>query len=84
MQELYLHAVLIRRRRDDEEVSLGIARRKAQEWICNRNRRFYREIDEWFMFRNLPKKHFDKVLISPYDDDTMLVYGRLKENDKIE
>jgi len=72
--DLYLHAVVIRKPN-----SLPIARKKAQEWIRNKNRRHYKESDECYVFRNLPKKHFESLEFHKYDDETYLAYGKLKD-----
>jgi hypothetical protein len=74
MGDLYLHAVLIRK-----PCSLPLARKKAQEWIKNSYRRFYRESDDWFYFRNIPSKNFKELKLLE-SEDAILAVGELKDS----
>jgi hypothetical protein len=73
MADNYLHAVLIRK-----PMSLPMARKTAQQWIGNRNRRLYKETDDWYLFRNLPYKFFDGLLHHEVNENIILLYGGLK------
>lgn len=73
-EELYLHAVIVKK-----PMLLGLARKKAQEFIKNRDRRFYRETEDSYRFRNLPKEHFKDFRTLKINNEITLVLGHLNE-----
>jgi hypothetical protein len=72
--DLYLHAVIIRK-----PITLPMARKKAQEWIRNSNRRFVREDPDAYYFRNIPARDFDSIERVEQEGVVLLV-GRLKDS----
>jgi hypothetical protein len=75
--DLYLHAVIIRK-----PITLPLARKKAQEWIRNSYRRFVREDEDAYYFRNIPAKNFESIQKIEQDGVGLLV-GRLKDNNTV-
>lgn len=76
MTNYELHAVIIKKPFDLDEAKLI-----ASNIINNKNRKFYRETDNSYRFRNLPKQKFiassfRTKIINPY---LSLVFGKLKE-----
>jgi hypothetical protein len=76
--DLYLHAVIIRK-----PITLPLARKKAQEWIRNSYRRFVREDEDAYYFRNIPAKNFESIQKIEQDGVGLLV-GRLKDNNTVD
>jgi hypothetical protein len=72
--DLYLHGIIIRK-----PITLPMARKKAQEWIRNSNRRFVREDEDAFYFRNIAARSFKSIEPLEQDGVTLLV-GRLKDS----
>ena len=70
-----LHAVIIKK-----PVKLTKAKQEASDIIKNNNRKFYRETNESYRFRNIPKTKFIKTSFrsKPINDKITLVYGKLK------
>ena len=60
-------------------MTLPLARKKAQEWIRNSDRRFYREDPDWYYFRNLPSRDFKDIKRLEQDGIVLLV-GELKDS----
>lgn len=73
MKELYLQAVIIKK-----PMALGLARKKAQEFINNPKKRFVRETEDSYRFRNIPKGDFFDFVTKKINDDISLVLGHLK------
>ena len=77
MPELYLQSVIVKK-----PMLLGLARKKAQEILQNRARRYVRETEEHYIFRNIPLKHFnpEKIVVKKFNDTISLVYGEFKSD----
>jgi hypothetical protein len=75
--DLYLHAVIIRK-----PITLPLARKKAQEWIRNSYRRFVREDEDAYYFRNIAAKNFESIQKIEQDGVSLLV-GRLKDSSTV-
>lgn len=71
----HLHAVIIKK-----PVKLIKAKQEASEIINNDNRKFYRETNESYRFRNIPKTKFIKSTFrsKPINKNITLVYGKMK------
>jgi hypothetical protein len=74
MEKLYLHAVVIKK-----PIPLALARLKAQRFIKNGRKTFYRETEDSFRFRNLPKSFFTDFVSKKIDDEITIVLGHLQE-----
>lgn len=74
MEDLYLHAVVVKK-----PISLALARFRAQKFIRDKKRTFFRETEDSFRFRNIPKGHFKDFVSKPIDEDITLVLGHLNE-----
>lgn len=74
-EKLYLHAVVVKK-----PMPLALARLRAQRFIKNKNKTFYRETEDSYRFRNIPKQAFKDFFSKKIDDDITLVLGHL--NDK--
>ena len=72
MEDLYLHAVIIKK-----PIPLALARFKAQRFIKNKEKTFFRETDDSFRFRNLPKQYFKDFITKPINEDISIVLGHL-------
>lgn len=72
--KLYLHAVVI-----NKPVPLALARLKAQRFIRNKSKTFFRETEDSYRFRNLPKTVFTDFVSKKIDDEITIVMGHLKE-----
>lgn len=72
--DVYLHGIIV-----PKPISLPMARKKAQEWIRNSNRRFVREDADAYYFRNLPARDFESIERLSQDGVVLLV-GRLKDS----
>ena len=70
-----LHAVIIKK-----PVQLTKAKKRASDIIKNDNRKFYRETNESYRFRNIPKTKFIKSTFrsKPINKNITLVYGKMK------
>lgn len=73
-EKLYLHAVVVKK-----PSSIALARYKAQKYIKNKKKTFYRDTEDSFRFRNLPKQMFKDFVSKKIDDDVTLVLGHLNE-----
>lgn len=73
MEELLLHAVIVKK-----PISLGMARKKAQEFIKDPKKRFYRETEDSFRFRNIPKTQLKDFVSKKINDDITIVLGHAK------
>lgn len=74
MEDLYLHAVVVKK-----PMPLALARLKAQRFIKNKKKTFYRETEDSFRFRNLPKQKFRDFITKKINDEISLVLGHLNE-----
>jgi hypothetical protein len=74
MEDLYLHAVIIKK-----PTSLALARLKAQKFIRNKKKTFFRETDDSFRFRNIAKGYFKDFVTKKINDETSIVLGHLNE-----
>lgn len=74
MEDLYLHAVIIKK-----PISLPLARFRSQKFIKDKHRTFFRETEDSFRFRNIPKGHFKDFVSKQIDEDTTLILGHLNE-----
>ena len=77
MEDLYLHAVVIKK-----PTPLALARMKAQRFIKNSRKTFFRETEDSYRFRNLPKGVFKDFVSKKIDDEITLVLGHLNEMQK--
>lgn len=75
MEDLYLHAVIVKK-----PISLALARLKAQKFINNKQKTFFRETEDSFRFRNIPKQNFKDFITKKINEDISIVLGHL--NDK--
>jgi len=71
-EKLYLHAVIVKK-----PSSLALARLKAQRFIRNKRKTFYRETEDSFRFRNIPKQNFKDFVTKKIDPEITLVLGHL-------
>lgn len=71
---MYLHAVVVKK-----PISLALARFRAQRFIGDKNKTFFRETEDSFRFRNIPKGHFKDFVSKPVNEDITLVLGHLNE-----
>lgn len=71
-EKLYLHAVLVKK-----PSSVALARYKAQKFIKNKRKSFYRETEDSYRFRNIPKQDFKDFVTKKIDDEVSLVLGHL-------
>jgi hypothetical protein len=69
-----IHAIIIKKNIPFEE-----AQKIASEIINNPNRKFYRETESSYRFRNIPKQKFDKKTFrsKKLNQDITLVFGNL-------
>lgn len=74
MEDLYLHAVIVKK-----PMSLALARLKAQGFIKNKNKTYFRETEDSFRFRNIPKGHFKDFVTKKINEDISIVLGHLNE-----
>lgn len=71
-EKLYLHAVVVKK-----PMPLALARLKAQKFIKNKDKTFYRETEDSYRFRNIPKQNFKDFFSKKIDDEVTLVFGHL-------
>lgn len=74
MEDLYLHAVIVKK-----PMPLALARLKAQKFIKNKRKTFFRETEDSFRFRNIPKQQFRDFVSKEINDEITLVLGHLNE-----
>jgi hypothetical protein len=74
MEKLYLHTVVV-----NKPMPLALARLKAQRFIRNSRKIFFRETEDSYRFRNLPKGFFKDFVSKKIDEEITLVMGHLKE-----
>lgn len=74
MEKLYLHAVVVKK-----PTPLALARLKAQRFIRNSKKIFFRETEDSYRFRNIPKSYFTDFVSKKIDDEITIVLGHLKE-----
>lgn len=74
MEDLYLHAVVVKK-----PMPLALARLKAQKFIKNKRKTFFRETEDSFRFRNIPKQQFRDFVSKQINDEITLVLGHLNE-----
>lgn len=72
MDKLYLHAVIVKK-----PIPLALARMRAQKFIKNSKKTFFRETEDSFRFRNIPKGHFRDFLTKKINDEISIVVGHL-------
>jgi len=72
-EKLYLHAVVVKK-----PMALALARMKAQRFIRNKKKTFYRETEDSYRFRNFPKSYFTDFVSKVIDEDITIVLGHLK------
>ena len=75
-KDLYLHAVVIHK-----PVSLGEARELSQQIIKDKDKTFYRETEDSFRFRNIPKDKFSSFVTKKIDEKVSIILGHLKIDD---
>ncbi len=63
-------------------MALGVARKKAQDFINNPRKRFVRETEDSYRFRNLPKRDFLDFQFEKITEEIILVLGHLKPTDE--
>jgi len=77
MDKLYLHAVIVKK----DKHSLEDAKRLSQDIIKDSRKSFYRETEDSYRFRNIPKTAFipgtfkTKII----NEGLSLVFGHLRE-----
>lgn len=71
-QKLFLHAVIVKK-----PIPLALARLRAQKFIKNKSKTFFRETEDSFRFRNLPKGHFKDFVSKKINDEITIVVGHL-------
>jgi hypothetical protein len=81
MKKLYLHEVVVKK-----DIGFPEAYRKAQEVIRNKDKKFFRETEDSFRFRNIPKGHFDKTSFKSkvINENVTLIVGHLKYDEQNE
>lgn len=74
-EPLYLHAVVVKK-----PMPLALARLKAQKFIKNKRKTFFRETEDSFRFRNIPKQQFKDFFTKVINDEISIVVGHLKDD----
>jgi hypothetical protein len=74
MEDLYLHAVIVRK-----PISVALARLKAQKFVRNKKKTFFRETEDSFRFRNIPRGYFKDFVTKKINDEVSIVLGHLNE-----
>lgn len=74
MEDLYLHAVIVKK-----NVPLAVARLRAQKIIKNKDKTFFRETEDSYRFRNIPKTFFKDFITKKINEDISIVLGHLNE-----
>jgi len=75
-KDLYLHAVVIHK-----PVRLGEARELSQQIIKDKVKTFYRETEDSYRFRNIPKDKFSSFITKKIDEKVSIILGHLKVDD---
>ena len=75
-KDLYLHAVVIHK-----PVRLGEARELSQQIIKDKDKTLYRETEDSFRFRNIPKDKFSSFVTKKIDEKVSIILGHLKIDD---
>lgn len=70
-----LHAVILKK-----PINFNDAKYISQKFIKDKNKKFYRETDDSFRFRNIPKTKFSEFRTKQINDNISLIYGKLKNN----
>ncbi len=72
---LVLHAVLI-----NKDVGLEKAKKMAQDIIKDKKKSYYRETENTFRFKNIPKTKFESSTFKSkkINKDITLIFGELK------
>jgi hypothetical protein len=68
-----LHAVVI-----DKSVPIDKAQKMAQDIIKDKSKTFYRETEESYRFRNIPKTKFKAFRTKVINPNVSLIYGEMK------
>ena len=68
-----LHAIVIAR-----SLPLKEAKEISQKFIKHQNKHFYRETEDSYRFRNIPKTKFDSFKSKKINDDITIVLGKPK------
>lgn len=76
MEQLYLHAVIVKK-----PMPLALARMKAQKFIKNKKKTFFRETEDSYRFRNIPKQRFKNFITKKINDEISIVLGNLHDKD---
>jgi hypothetical protein len=74
-ETLYLHAVVVKK-----PIPLALARLRAQSFIKNKQKTFFRETEDSYRFRNIPKQSFKDFVSKKISDEITIILGHL--NDK--
>lgn len=75
-KELYLHAVIVKK-----PMPLALARLRAQKFIKNKNKTFFRETEDSYRFRNIAKQRFKDFITKQINEDISIVLGHLNDED---
>ena len=75
-KDLYLHAVVIHK-----PVRLGEARELSHQIIKDKVKTFYRETEDSYRFRNIPKDKFSSFITKKIDEKVSIILGHLKVDD---
>jgi len=67
-----LHAVIIKK-----PIKFNEAKNLAQKFIKDKNKSFFRETDQSYRFRNIPKTKFSEFRTKHINEYISLVYGKL-------
>ena len=68
-----LHAVII-----SKVIPLEKAQKMAQDIIKDKSKTFYRETEESYRFRNIPKTKFKAFRTKVINPNVSLIYGEMK------
>jgi Tfp pilus assembly ATPase PilU len=76
MDKLYLHVVIVKKPIDLED-----AEEMASSIIKDKNKTFYRETEDSYRFRNIPKTRFklDSFVSKFINEKLTLIFGHLKD-----
>jgi len=78
MDKLYLHAVIVAK-----PTSLALARLKAQKFIRNKKKTYFRETEDSYRFRNIPKQKFKDFVSRKINEEITIVLGHLKDGENM-
>ena len=62
-------------------VRLGEARELSQQIIKDKVKTFYRETEDSYRFRNIPKDKFSSFITKKIDEKVSIILGHLKVDD---